>query len=146
MLKRSVLLLLFSSWKEEDFQEMSGPSREGDLGHELFKAGLDPGVLVIVGNWDIELGRSHDVTVLDRGLGLIEMVERGKDNLLKKEGRKQKQKQKREQQRREREGWCASINKIISQASLLAPPGVPFGSPRRSYWRFPWGIPHFGKY
>ena len=102
MLKRSVLLLLFSSWKEEDFQEMSGPSREGDLGHELFKAGLDPGVLAIVDNWDIELGRSHDVTVLDRGLGLIEMVERGKDNLLKKEGRKQ-QKNKKENNKGERE-------------------------------------------
>ena len=34
---------------------MSGPSREGRLSSELFKAGLELGIFVIVENWDTKL-------------------------------------------------------------------------------------------
>ena len=53
---------------------MSGPARDGDLASELFKAGLEQGVLVLVENWDIEIDPQLDLTVLATVESLIDAV------------------------------------------------------------------------
>ena len=55
----------------------SGATREGDLAEELFKAGLDRNVLVIVECWDILHSMDQDLTILETVLNLVAMIESG---------------------------------------------------------------------
>ena len=52
----------------------SGRSRPGDLTEELFKAGLECGVLVIVESWDTVHTMDHDLTDLQKAINLLQMV------------------------------------------------------------------------
>ena len=55
----------------------SGRSRDGDVAEALFIRGLEFGVLVITECWDTAHTLSHDLTLRDKVIGLLDMLEAG---------------------------------------------------------------------